>query len=49
MRTKKALDQRPIGTHYDVYRDQYEWLHHSALPKEPSGELFRIQVGGPRR
>jgi hypothetical protein len=46
-RAKKALDKRPFGTHYDVYRDHYEWLHHSLAPKEPSRELFRITIGGP--
>jgi glutamate synthase domain-containing protein 2 len=30
-----------------VYRDQYEWLHHSMAPKGTSGELFRIDIGGP--
>lgn len=46
-RAKKALDTRPFGTHYDVYRDHYEWLQHSMVPRTPSGELFRIEVGGP--
>src|SRR5262245_27396089 len=46
-RAKKALDTRPFGTHYDVYQNQYEWLHHSIQPHEPSGELFRIVIGGP--
>jgi glutamate synthase domain-containing protein 2 len=46
-RAKQALDKRPFGTHYDVYRDQYEWLHHSIAPKTPSGELFRIAIGAP--
>src|SRR5262245_14013043 len=46
-RAKKALDTRPFGTHYDVYQNQYEWLHHSIQPREPSGELFRIMIGGP--
>ena len=45
-RAKKALDTRPFGTHYDVYQNQYEWLHHSIVPREPSGELFRIMIGG---
>lgn len=46
-RAKKALDTRPFGTHYDVYREHYEWLHHSMVPRVPTGELFRIEVGGP--
>lgn len=45
-RAKKQLDKRPFGTHYDVYQDHYEWLHHSMAPKEPSGELFSIAIGG---
>ena len=45
-RAKKALDTRPFGTHYDVYRDHYEWLHHSMAAEAPSGELFRITIGG---
>jgi glutamate synthase domain-containing protein 2 len=46
-RAKKALETRPFGTHYDVYRDHYEWLHHSMAPKLPSGDLFRLTIGGP--
>ena len=44
-RAKKALDTRPFGTHYDVYQTQFEWLHHSIQPREPSAELFRILIG----
>jgi glutamate synthase domain-containing protein 2 len=44
-RAKQALDKRPFGTHYDVYRDHYEWLHHSIAPRAPSGELFRTPIG----
>jgi glutamate synthase domain-containing protein 2 len=46
-RAKGALDKRPFGTEYDVYRAPFEWLHHSVAPKEPSRELFRISIGGP--
>ncbi len=46
-RAKQQLDTRPFGTHYDVYRDHYEWLHHSMQPAEPSGEDFRTVIGGP--
>lgn len=46
-RAKQALDKRPFGTHYDVYRHHYEWLHHSIAPKVRSGELFRTSIGGP--
>ena len=45
-RAKQQLDTRPFGTHYDVYRDHYEWLHHSIQPKQPASELFRTTIGG---
>jgi len=32
-RAKKDLDKRPFGTMYDVYEEQYEWLHHSIAPR----------------
>lgn len=32
-RAKKDLDKRPFGTMFDVYQEQYEWLHHSLAPK----------------
>jgi len=47
-RAKKALDKRPFGTQYDVYADQYEWLHHSLVPKPtPHDDTMRVQIGGP--
>jgi glutamate synthase domain-containing protein 2 len=46
-RAKGALDKRPFGTQYDVYQTNYEWLHHSVAPKEPSHEHFRVTIGGP--
>jgi glutamate synthase domain-containing protein 2 len=45
-RAKGELDTRPFGTHYDVYRDHYEWLHHSMHPRTPAAEPFRIAIGG---
>ena len=45
-RAKRELDTRPFGTHYDVYRDHYEWLHHSMHPRTPAAEPFRIAIGG---
>ena len=45
-RAKQQLDTRPFGTHYDVYRDHYEWLHHSIQPKQPASELFRPRSAG---
>lgn len=46
-RAKRALDKRPFGTQYDVYRSEYEWLHHSMAPKSVAEEPFRILIGGP--
>lgn len=44
-RAKRALDKRPFGTQYDVYRTEYEWLHHSMVPKPIASEPFRILIG----
>jgi glutamate synthase domain-containing protein 2 len=46
-RAKMVLDKRPFGTQEDVYRDGYEWMHHSVAPKARSGEQFRVTIGGP--
>ena len=46
-RAKMVLDKRPFGTQEDVYREGYEWMHHSVAPKVSSGEKFRVTVGGP--
>jgi glutamate synthase domain-containing protein 2 len=46
-RAKRALDKRPFGTLYDVYRSEHEWLHHSMVPKPVAQEAFRILIGGP--
>ena len=47
-RAKMVLDKRPFGTQEDVYREGYEWMHHSVAPKvRSSGEKFRITIGGP--
>src|SRR3979411_3161094 len=46
-RAKMVLDKRPFGTQEDVYRDGYEWMHHSVAPKVRSGEQFRVTIGGP--
>jgi len=45
-RAKMQLDKRPFGTQEDVYREGYEWMHHSVAPKVSSSEKFRI-IGGP--
>ena len=45
-RAKKELDKRPFGTMYDVYQEQYEWLHHSLAPSAPLPiDQMRVQVG----
>ena len=45
-RAKQALDKRPFGTQYNVYEEQYEWLHHSLAPTAPLPvDQMRVQVG----
>ena len=45
-RAKKDLDKRPFGTQYDVYKEQYEWLHHSIAPTPAQPhERLRVTVG----
>ncbi|MFN4203073.1 MAG: FMN-binding glutamate synthase family protein [Tabrizicola sp.] len=45
-RAKRDLDKRPFGTQYDVYEEQYEWLHHSIAPSTPlPHEALRTLVG----
>jgi len=46
-RAKMVLDKRPFGTQEDVYRDGYEWMHHSMAPKPNATQQFRIIIGGP--
>ncbi len=46
-RAKMVLDKRPFGTQEDVYKEGYEWMHHSVAPKASAGEKFRVTVGGP--
>jgi glutamate synthase domain-containing protein 2 len=46
-RAKMQLDKRPFGTQEDVYREGYEWMHHSVAPKARTSEKFRIIIGGP--
>ena len=45
-RAKCDFDKRPFGTQYDVYEEQYEWLHHSIAPKatQPHAAL-RTEIG----
>ena len=45
-RAKRDLDKRPFGTQYDVYEEQYEWLHHSIAPKPTlANDAMRTLVG----
>ena len=45
-RAKKDLDKRPFGTMFDVYQEQYEWLHHSLAPKPPVAlSDMRVLIG----
>ena len=46
-RAKMHLDKRPFGTQEEIYREGYEWMHHSVAPKMRSSEKFRITIGGP--
>ena len=46
-RAKKAPENRPFGTHYDVYGEGYEWVHHSMAPSAVADSDFRVTVGGP--
>lgn len=46
-RAKKQRDTRPFGTIFDVYRDGYEWVHHSIAPKEVTDNDPRVTFGGP--
>ena len=36
-RAKMVLDKRPFGTQEDVYKEGYEWMHHSMAPKAHTG------------
>lgn len=44
-RAKRELDKRPFGTQYDVYGDQFEWLHHSIAPRPVSPDPHRVTIG----
>ena len=46
-RAKMVLDKRPFGTQEDVYKEGYEWMHHSMAPKTHASEKFRVTIGGP--
>jgi len=44
-RAKRELDKRPFGTQYDVYGDEYEWLHHSIAPRPVRHDPHRVIIG----
>ncbi|ABD86142.1 FMN-binding glutamate synthase family protein [Rhodopseudomonas palustris] len=46
-RAKMVLDKRPFGTQEDVYREGYEWMHHSVAPRPNAEQQFRLSIGGP--
>src|ERR1700709_2714872 len=46
-RAKMQLDKRPFGTQEDVYREGYEWMHHSVAPRARGDTEFRVTIGGP--
>src|SRR3954470_13662868 len=46
-RAKMQLDKRPFGTQEDVYKEGYEWMHHSMAPKAHASPEFRVSIGGP--
>jgi glutamate synthase domain-containing protein 2 len=46
-RAKGQLDKRPFGTLLDMNASTFEWLNHSAAPRTPTKEPFRILIGGP--
>lgn len=49
-RAKQALDKRPFGTQYNVYEEQYEWLHHSIAPRPAApAETMRLVIGAGTR
>ena len=39
-RAKMQLDKRPFGTQEDVYKEGYEWMHHSMAPKPHAARNF---------
>src|SRR5258708_11813911 len=46
-RAKMVLDKPPFVTREDVYRDGYEWMHHSVAPKVRGDYQFRVTIAGP--
>jgi glutamate synthase domain-containing protein 2 len=48
-RAKMVLDKRPFGTQEDVYRDGYEWMHHSPSAAPIAPNLIRRRSSISRR
>ena len=46
-RAKGELDAHPMGTEYDVYSEEYEWLGHSMVPNVDAPLEWRKTIGGP--
>src|SRR3982075_4038403 len=44
-RAKMVLDKRPFGTQEDVYREGYEWMHHSVAPPPLARIAFGVSNG----
>ena len=45
-RAKGDSDVQPFGTLEDVYQEGYEFIEHSIVPTEITGELPRVEIGG---
>ncbi len=45
-RAKGVRDTRPFGTQFEVYRNGYEWVNHSLMPKPVIEHDPRIKFGG---
>jgi len=46
-RAKMVLRQAAVRYQEDVYKEGYEWMHHSMAPKAHTGGEFRVSIGGP--
>jgi glutamate synthase domain-containing protein 2 len=46
-RSKGTFGEQAFGTERDVNEVGYEFVVHSAAPREPAGEPARVRVGGP--
>jgi glutamate synthase domain-containing protein 2 len=46
-RAKGVKDEQAYGTERDTGAVGYEWLMHSAAPKDPPQDIPRVRIGGP--